>query len=247
MKVLIIYGSERKGVTYNAVKILKDTMLAEGDVSFQELWLPRDLPKFCLGCFNCFLKGEDKCPHFQYVGPIVETIEAADGIVMASPVYGLNASAAMKNLIDHLCYMWVVHRPNKTMFSKVGFAISTTAGAGTKHANKTMLRALNYMGVKRVFSHGAALQATALHEIKDEKRIKLEKDMRKKAKRFRQEILKRHASGNRLFTMALFYAMRGMIGKYDDGNRDKEYWRSNGWLEKERPFVKLKKKIRRND
>jgi hypothetical protein len=32
--------------------------------------------------------------------------------------------------------------------------------------------------------------------------------------------------------------MKGMIKNFEDGHRDKEYWREKGWLAKNSPFHK---------
>lgn len=237
MRVVVVYGNERKGSTYNCVKILKETMKNCGDVEFVEFFLPKDLPYFCKGCFNCFLKGEEHCPHYESVKPIVEQIVNSDAIILASPVYGLNVSGAMKTFIDHLCYMWMPHRPKEEMFSKIGMVISTTAGMGTKTTNKTMARALKYMGIKRIFSYGTSVAATKWEDVKPNKKVKIEKELNKKGIKLYKTIKNRRNVHNRLFTRILFFMMKGMIKSYEDGNYDKEYWRSKGWLNEKKPFI----------
>ena len=237
MEITIIYGSERKGSTYNCVNIVKDTILKQENVVFNEIWLPKELPEFCRGCFSCFSKGEDKCPHYDKVKPIVDKLISADGIILASPVYGLNLTAAMKNLIDHLCYMWIVHRPSPLMFSKIGFVLSTTAGAGTKHANKTMERATSFLGIKRCFRYGIAVEAINWDEIKPKKRIKMDKELTRKALSFYRSILRRDKLSYRPFTRFFFLFMKSMIRGYEEGQADKEYWKNKGWLDKKSPFI----------
>jgi len=56
----------------------------------------------------------------------------------------------MKALPDHLCFMWMSHRPHPAMFSKVGLTISTTAGAGLSHTAKTLRNSLTFWDVRRI-------------------------------------------------------------------------------------------------
>ncbi|MCQ2468823.1 MAG: NAD(P)H-dependent oxidoreductase [Ruminococcus sp.] len=83
-----------------------------GNNEFDVMKLPDDMPEFCCGCADCILKGEDKCPHYAYVSPIVRKIESADLIIFAKPVFVGSCSGSMKTFLDYLAYMWIVHRPN---------------------------------------------------------------------------------------------------------------------------------------
>lgn len=236
MKIIIIYGNQRKESTYNCVQIIKSKIQECGAVEFTEFFLPRDLPNFCVGCFNCFLKGEQNCPHSKMVQPIVEKMINSDGIILASPVYGFNVTGAMKALIDHLCYLWMPHRPNRAMFSKIGLVISTTAGAGTKTTNKAMKKALDFMGLKRIFSQGFAVYSASWKGVSLNKKRMLEKALNKTAVKFYHSVKNRHKISFRLYTKFLFSMMKRIIVSYEDGNLDKEYWRQMGWLDKVRPF-----------
>ncbi len=91
----------------------------------------------------------------------------------------------MKTFIDHLCFMWIPHRPNTEMFSKIGFVISTAAGGGMKRANKTMKNALGFMGVKRVYGFGTTVAASKWEDVKEERK----KQNREKIKKKSQKVL----------------------------------------------------------
>ena len=63
-------------------------MLADklgGEVT--EFFLPRDFGEFCCGCTNCFMKGEEKCPHYEKLDPITKAVDEADVLILTSPVY----------------------------------------------------------------------------------------------------------------------------------------------------------------
>jgi multimeric flavodoxin WrbA len=236
LNITIIYGSGSKGSTYNCVQLFKNALQKQSNCCFTEFSLPRDMPHFCTGCFNCFMKGEDKCPHYQSVKPIVDALQNADGIILSSPVYACDVTGAMKALFDHLCYIWMPHRPLEEMFSKAAFVISTTAGMGTKTANKTMAKSLRFWGVKRISGYGTAVAALCWEDVNEPKKEKIKKALEQKAKTFYQTVSKRNKLIPRIFTRFIFTLMKGMITGYEDGNRDKEYWRGKGWFGKKTPF-----------
>lgn len=143
MKYLIINGSPRRKNTYNTVKQLTKDF----DYDFEEIHLIEEQIPFCIGCFNCFKEGEDKCPHFSKVNPIVEKIKECDGIIVASPVYALNVTSLLKNFFDHTAYFY--HRPQ--FFTKKALVVVTTAGAGHKKVAGYIDETLRHWGVNKVY------------------------------------------------------------------------------------------------
>ena len=143
MKYVIINGSPRKKNTWKVVKQVKTNL----DGEFEEIHLMKEKIPVCNGCFKCFNEGEDKCPHFDKVEPIVEKIRESDGIIIASPVYAMNVSALLKNFIDHTAYFY--HRPE--FFTKKALVVVTTAGAGNKKVANYIDETLRHWGVNKVF------------------------------------------------------------------------------------------------
>jgi len=236
MKYVIIYGSTRKGSTYNCVQILINKLRDYSEIETAEFWLPKEMPEHCRGCFNCILQGEENCPHISSTSPLIEAMLKADGIILASPVYGLDVSGAMKTFIDHTCYLWMSHRPNEEMFTKVGFVLSTAAGTGTRRTNKTMKNALSYMGVKRIYSFGSSVAASNWTDVKPETKAKIKQQLSRKADNFYCASQSRRQLRNRLYTRLFYLMMRKMIRGYQEENLDKQYWQGKGWLEKKSPF-----------
>lgn len=143
MKYLIINGSPRKKNTYAIVNQVRKNL--EGE--FEEIHLLKEDIPLCNGCFNCFLKGEDKCPHFDKIAPIVEKIRDCDGLIISSPVYAMNVSALLKNFLDHTAYLY--HRPE--FFTKKALVVVSTAGAGQKKVAKYIDETLRHWGVNKVY------------------------------------------------------------------------------------------------
>ncbi|MEG1158129.1 MAG: flavodoxin family protein [Christensenellaceae bacterium] len=131
------------------------------------------MPYFCKGCFSCFSNGEQTCPHYELMNPIVRAMECCDVIVMTSPVYSLDMSGQMKAFVDHLSYQYMPHRPNKHLFTKKAVIVATTAGAGTKRVVKSLKTDLNYWGISTVYSLTKAVRAADWTEISEKNKTKM--------------------------------------------------------------------------
>ena len=114
-----------------------------------------DLPyRQTVGCMQCILKDEKRCPHYETLRPITEAMDAADVIILASPVYVYHVTGAMKTFLDHYGYRWLIHRPVESMFGKQAVSISTSAAAGEKSACRDMADSLFFWGVGKTYRLG---------------------------------------------------------------------------------------------
>ena len=232
MKTIIIYGIEHKGSTYSVVQMFKNKLnIHESDL--KEFYLPKDMPHFCIGCNNCFFKGEEYCPHQEYVSPIKNAIWNADLIIFASPVYVLNVSGQMKAFLDHLAFQFMIHRPNESMFSKTALAISIGAGGGMSSAIKAVTSNFKSWGVSKIFSFGCAVFAAKWEDITEKRKRRIEKKVENLSFKILKGMNKRKCS---LRTKIIFTIYRMVQKKYGYSLCDKEYWQKNGWLDKSRPW-----------
>ena len=232
MKTVIIYGIEHKGSTYNVVQLFKKQLNIRDD-DLIEFFLPKDLPHFCIGCCNCFMKGEELCPHREYVTPIKEAIWNADLIILASPVYVFHVTGQMKALLDHFAFQFMAHRPNKSMFSKTVLAVSIAAGGGISSAIKDMTGSLTYWGISRIFTFGSAVYAAKWEDVTEKNKHKIERKVKKLSSKIKSKI---HKTNPGLKTKGLFYLFRMIQKKMELIPYDREYWKKQGWLEKNRPW-----------
>ena len=228
MKIVIIHGQSHKGSTYHIAHMLAEKI--EGDLT--EFFLPRDFGEFCVGCTNCFMKSETQCPHYEKLKPITEAIDAADVIILASPVYVYHATGAMKTFLDHYGYRWMVHRPVESMFKKQGVCISTAAGAGMKSTNKDMMDSLFFWGVARRYKLGVAVAATDWDAISEKKKNSILKAIDNIAGSINANS-KNVKPG--IKTKAFFWIMH-LMQRNGFNACDVEYWKSKGWTEKNRPW-----------
>jgi len=231
--VVVIYGINHKGSTYNIVQELLKNFK---NPTVTEVFLTSDKIQFCNGCYSCIFKGEEKCPHYESLKPIIASMLESKLIILASPCYVYDVTGQMKAFLDHLAYLWMPHRPDERMFKKIGVVISTAAGGGAKNTNKTMKKTLNFMGVSKVFSYSANVAACSWQGIKDEKKEKIEKDISSLSEKVEKLIGKGDKLGTSLFVKFIFTLMRGAHKKDKGDSKDRIHWEEEGWLHSKRPW-----------
>ena len=232
MNVTIIHGSQRKGSTYNMAKLFLNRLMSPSD-SLSEFFLPAAMPSFCVGCSNCFSKGESYCPHYDYAEPIRAAIEKSDVIVFTTPVYVLRTSGQMKTLLDHFAFQFMTHRPNPAMFSKIGVIFSTGAGGGTGSAMKDIAVSLKFWGVAKIYKFGAAVYSSGWDEVSDKNKQKITRQTNLLADR----VCKRAGEVKpNLSTKILFRIFRWFHKKFRFCEYDYLYWERNGWIDGGRPW-----------
>ena len=236
MNITIIHGSERKGSTYNIAKFFVQGLISETDTVI-EFFLPKDMGAFCIGCANCFSKGESFCPHFKQIEPIRRAIEQADIVVFTTPVYVLRTSGQMKTLLDHFAFLFMTHRPNPKMFSKIAVIFSTGAGGGTKSAMKDISTSLKFWGMAKIYKFGTAVFASEWNQVSEKKKQKIEQKSKSLIKKIRNKI-GRVKPG--LSTKLLFSLFRLFHKKMKVCENDVQYWENSGWLKKDRPWKNKK-------
>ena len=228
MKIVMIHGQNHKGSTFHIGRLLANKLNMEST----EFFLPRDMNHFCIGCYSC-IEDETKCPFWSEKKIILEAMEQADIFIFTSPNYCLAPSGAMKSFLDLMFDYWMVHRPKEWMFSKRAVVISTSAGASNNSAIKVVKNSLFGWGVPFVKSSGIAVQAMNWGMVKDEKKIKIEKDMTKLAKKLSCDKKPRVGIKTRFM-----FRMMGMMHSagWDSSPVEKQYWEEKGWISGKRPW-----------
>ncbi|SUW08113.1 Multimeric flavodoxin WrbA [Brachyspira pilosicoli] len=231
MKITVIHGQSHKGSTYNIAKMLYDKL--EGDVT--EFFLPRDFSSFCVGCNSCFKKSEKLCPHYESLTPITSAIDNADVIIFASPVYVYHVTAAMKTLLDHYGYRWMIHRPEESMFRKQVVCISTAAGGGMKETTKDIADSTFFWGVAKTYRIGFAVREVTWNDVNENIKEKIKKQIYSLANKIKKDYGNIKPS---IKTKMLFYLMRKLHQKKKITENDYNYWKEKGWLDNKRPWIK---------
>lgn len=123
MKVLMINGSPRaKGNTARALDEMRTVFEAEG-VEVECMQVGNQAVRGCVACNGCAKKGA--CVFDDVVNELAPKLEAADGLVVGTPVYYGSANATLVAVLDRLFYS---KRFDTTM--KVGAAVAVARRGG---------------------------------------------------------------------------------------------------------------------
>lgn len=102
MKVLMLNGSPRVGGnTALALKEMEAVFAQEG-IETETIQVGKQNIRGCIACLKCHETG--KCVFDDIVNQIAPKLEAADGLVVASPVYYASANPTLVALLDRLFY-----------------------------------------------------------------------------------------------------------------------------------------------
>ncbi len=223
MKYLIINGSPRKKNTYDVMKQVTSNL--EGD--FEEIHLIEKQIPMCVGCMNCIMIGEDKCPHFDKIQPIVDKIKESDAVIMGSPVYAMNVSSLLKNFFDHTAYLF--HRP--IFFTKKAFVVVTTAGAGHKKVANYIDETLRHWGVNKVYKFSMACGGKETLETSK---------IDKAAKKFKKDVESDKLHNPKFGDIIYFDVWKAMAVLGNSIEADRKFWKNTGLIKQDfSPEVKL--------
>ena len=210
MKYVIINGSPRRKDTWKMVEQAKRNL--NGD--FEEIHLMKEKIPLCNGCFNCIVEGEGKCPHGDKVKPIVDAIMAADGIIIASPVYAMNVTALLKNFFDHTAYFY--HRPE--FFTKKALVVVSTAGAGQKDVAKYIDETLRHWGVNKVYKITYAFGGKDSIDAES---------INKTSRKFASDVESQKLHSPKLGDIVFYDVWRAMALSDDPIEADRKFWFEN--------------------
>lgn len=224
MKVAVIHGQAHQGSTYNVTRSLLDELNCEES----DIWEFRiNGMGQCVGCFQCILKDEEKCPHREQVEPIIRAMEEADVIVVESPNYVMGMTGQLKSFFDHLGYRWMAHRPNGEMRKKIAVAISTTAGSGAKKATKDIATQFMWLATGKIYQLPFVVQASSWDGVKEDKKEQIQKKTLALAKKINRKTGKVNPS---LKVRFYFFIMKQMQKSVGYNPVDVAWWKSNGWI-----------------
>ena len=124
MKVLLVNGSPNaKGNTYTALHEMEKIFLEAG-VEAEIIHVGNKDIRGCIACRKC--KDTGRCVFNDMVNETAEKLQAADGLVIGSPVYYASANATLMAFVTRLFY--ITPHINKTM--KVGASVCVARRGG---------------------------------------------------------------------------------------------------------------------
>ncbi len=241
MRITVINGTEKQGVTYRLKEMFLSGFRDTADIT--EYYLPRDCPAFCSGCISCVIKGENTCKDSDKIGKIEKSLLEADLIVMTSPAYVFHTTGAMKAFLDHLAYRWIPHRPAPEMFGKRAVILTQCLGAGAKSAAKDIKHSLSWWGISKIeIFTGALMENIVWEKLTEKKQSELTRKVKKLSQRFARIDYKRPAHTNGITKFKFFFCriMQKSLHKADPEYCDGKYWAEQGWLAQERPWKQIR-------
>lgn len=237
MKITVINGTEKKGVTYRLKEVFLEPFRGEAEI--KEFYLPKDGPGFCVGCTQCFREKQELCKDAEKVQKIEKAMLEADLLVFTSPAYVFHVTGAMKAMLDHFGYRWMPHRPAKEMFGKRAVIITQCLGAGGSSTAKDIADSLSWWGVSCIKKRSFKLMSEIdWDKINDKKRNEMTSKLTSLARKMKAIDYSR-PSHTGLMVKMKFMAVRMLqtgLGKDNPEYTDFKYWKANGWLDKVRPW-----------
>jgi len=186
-KIIAITGSYRKGgIVERAVEAVLQAA-AEKGAETETIRLMDHPLEFCLNCRKCNQEAGQRrgaCVQQDEVGEILDRIEAAHGVVLASPVNFFGVTAVTQRFIERLvCYAyWPWGKPGPALRVKdrglravlvTSSAMPAALGRVFTRSLSSLKRAAQTLGAKTV---GTLFVGTAaLHERQDLPKAILEK------------------------------------------------------------------------
>lgn len=102
MKVLMLNGSPRVGGNTSMALKEMEAVFAQEGIETETIQVGKQNIRGCIACLKCHETG--KCVFDDIVNQIAPKLEAADGLVVASPVYYASANPTLVALLDRLFY-----------------------------------------------------------------------------------------------------------------------------------------------
>ena len=230
MNITVIHGTYHKGSTAFCAEQIIQHLDDKIHPNVTEFLAPVACPSMCVGCFKCIIESEQNCPHYKQTAVLKQAILDADLVILTSPVYVFDVSGSMKNLLDHFGYQWLSHRPEQSMFNKLGLSVVTAAGAGLNPTTKTLKTNLRWWGMKKVFSFKQAVMSKSVQELSPKVIRKIDKQAKMLAKRISKAYLNPESKPE-LLTRFYFGIMRmGKKGHPEWNAIDHAYWVKQGYF-----------------
>jgi multimeric flavodoxin WrbA len=235
MRILVLVGSYRqRGNTAQIAELIIEHLhcLAAHDgepLEVETINLAHREIHFCRGCRVCFDKGEDRCPLRDDLLEIKARMQAADGLLLAAPVYVNDVNGAVKNWIDRLAH--VCHRPEFP--GRCAYLVATVGDSPTRHALRTMSVALSTWGYHIVGQAGFKMGALMDQQ---ETVARFEERTEQIAESLYRAVRERAYVRPSFVSLMTFKIQQLGWRKAPAGSLDYAHWSGKGWIEPEREF-----------
>lgn len=226
LKILALVGSPRNedSWTYKNMRIIEEKMSAIQPVEFEYIFVQRLNIPFCDGCLKCINVSESACPDFAIIGPVAAKMDAADGLILGSPIHTFNITGLMKNFVEY--FMYKRNRPS--FFGKKALVTATASGGGHTVVLDFLEQTANAWGCDVVGRVGISSTQTK----KPKYMAKVHAVAEEVAATFVREINDGELGSPKFRHLMNFRAMQNMTRNMKD-SVNYRYWKEHGWLDKE--------------
>jgi multimeric flavodoxin WrbA len=233
MRILLLQSSGRTaGNTARAVRVAEEALKEEAikagvALETEIIDLASCDIRPCKGCRSCFDRGENTCSLQDEILSVKEKMRAADGLLLAGPVYVNDVNGILKNWVDRLAH--VCHRPE--FAGKTAMLLATTGSTSAKHTLRSMQVPLWTWGYRIAAQTWIATAATMPAE---ELEARHGQKIGKAARQFFTDIRENRAARPSLLSLMVFRIQQTGWGKAAPGSIDYSYWKDKGWLDTRR-------------
>lgn len=229
MKILLLNGSPRiSGNTKTILDLFQKEFEHNRKAVCEIVNLSQMEIHYCKGCRICFNQSESNCPNKDDLQKLKNKMDEADIIIAGSPVYVEDVSGQMKTWIDRMAFC--SHRP--FLLGKPVFVFSCSGAGASKGAVKSMKNAFVSWGATVVgydnYSMGTKME-----------KFKAEETFGQIVRKNTYKILHKTEKNNiPLFSLIAFQVQKKFwnLEKNQIHEFDYQYWKKNGWLEKDRIY-----------
>jgi multimeric flavodoxin WrbA len=236
MKLLLINSSARVGGnTARTMDLFEETFASLAKergicIETERVNLSRLALKTCLGCRVCFDNSEQLCPLKDGLLDLSDKLLAADGYVIASPVYVEDVNGIMKNWIDRMAFN--SHRP--AFYGKSALLFTSSAVGSTSHALTTMRTAFGTWAIKTLGGLKFRLGAiTEPEEIRKRYANRIQRSARRLVRSIQKQPFRPSFYSLIAFTVQQAYWRKNT--SYLD-TYDYAFWKKAGWLDRNRRY-----------
>jgi multimeric flavodoxin WrbA/putative sterol carrier protein len=222
-RVVAINGSPHGAIgnTSQMIRMIGEGLSGEGIV-LEEIFLTDKEIAYCIGCAVCLEKG--KCWRGDDHAGIMDAMFAADGIILASPVYFKHVTAQLKTFIDRSLAFG--HKLRGAF--KPGLAVTVSSGladTATAHYLEGMLRIYGAFSLGALVAIGTSPGGFLGKETVEARAQDLARDMARAIK----EKKRYPVTGDDLYA---YLFMRDLVTREKEFMRDDyQYWRKEGILD----------------
>lgn len=175
MKVMAINGSPRKN--WNTATLLEKALEgAASEVAETEIVHLYDLEfKGCTSCFACKVKGGKnlaRCAVKDELTPVLERLEAADAVILGSPIYLGNSTGEMRSFMERYIFPYITYSVDVQTFYPKNIPIGFIYTMNIKEENFDMfcldkVIELNERLATRIFGYSESLWSTDTYQFDD--------------------------------------------------------------------------------